>query len=344
MLYKDQSYPLSNSFLIYQLQNNQTLRQIKLYLRQLWDCRLKTVCNSRIQPNFSSKIDFMSQNAVLKQRSITGLIFAAVLIGLIFSGRYGAMILGAVILIVGTYEYIRMVWPNESQKLNLAICLNVFMAFGLIWVVEPYSNAYLSLLILSCLAFLAGIINLYKSFIDHKKWYAVVSLFYLGLPLGLFMSFVFNHSIYNEVIWMGLFLMIWMSDSFAYLVGSRIGKRKLFEKISPKKSWEGFIGAGLITLPLAFIFGNSLFSNPEQLYGLNSEYFQRTGFFWLLIAAIAWTLGTWGDLAESSIKRIFNVKDSGTLLPGHGGILDRFDSFIYILPFILLLLFFCTNL
>ena len=286
----------------------------------------------------------MSQNAVLKQRSITGLIFAAVLISLIFAGRYGAMILGTVILIGGTFEYIRMVWPQDTQKHTLVLSLNVMLVIVLIFGVTLYSELFLWLLILSCLAFLAGIFNLYRPFINHKKWYGVVAVLYLGLPLGLFLSFVYNHPLYNGAMWMGLFLMIWMSDSFAYLVGSRIGKRKLFEKISPKKSWEGFLGAGLITLPLAYLFGNSLFANPDLLYGLNASIFSNLGLFWVLTAAIAWTLGTWGDLVESSVKRTFDVKDSGTLLPGHGGILDRFDSFIYILPFILLLLFFCTNL
>ena len=285
----------------------------------------------------------MSQNQVLKQRAITGVIFGAVLIVLILSGKYGAMALGFTILSVGTFEYVRMIFPLDSNKTITVLGLNIVAAALIIFLVKPYSVAYLYVNIFSCLALLAGIANLYKPFINHNKWYLLISWLYLGLPLGLFLSFVYNHDIYNGFFWLGLFIMIWMSDSFAYLVGSRIGKRKLFEKISPGKSWEGFLGAGVLTLFIAYLLGINAFSNTKQLYNLNSNYFSNTGIFWVLVATIAWTIGTWGDLVESSIKRTFNIKDSGKLLPGHGGILDRFDSYIYILPFILLLLFFCTN-
>lgn len=286
----------------------------------------------------------MNQNQVLKQRSITGIIFGTVLIALILSGKYGATIMGSIILLGSVNEYIRMVIPNQSKTTYTIIALNFLVAALIVLLVKPYSQAYLYINTLTSIAFLVGIANMYtsKPFVNHAKLYSLISVIYLGLPLGLFLSFVINHATYNGFFWLGLFIMIWMSDSFAYLVGSRIGKHKLFEKISPKKSWEGFIGAGILTLTLAYILGSYTFSDPSQLYHLNTTYFLNTGIFWVLVAAIAWTIGTWGDLVESSIKRTFNIKDSGTLLPGHGGILDRFDSFIYILPFILLLLFFCT--
>ncbi len=285
----------------------------------------------------------MNPNQVLKQRSMTGIVFGVVLIALILSGKYGALTLGITILSVGSFEYVRMVYPQDTNKTNTVIGLNIVAAFLILFFVKPYSTAYLSATIFSCLALLAGIINMYKTFVNHKKWYLLISWLYLGLPIGLFLSFVYHSDTYSGFFWLGLFIVIWMSDSFAYLVGSRIGKRKLFARISPGKSWEGFIGAGVLTLIIAYFLGLNTFSNTEQLYHLNSTYFTNTGMFWVLIAAIAWIIGTLGDLVESSIKRIFNIKDSGKLLPGHGGILDRFDSFIYILPFILLLLFFCTN-
>lgn len=285
----------------------------------------------------------MSQNKVLKQRTITGLLFSLVLIILILSGRYGAMTLGAIILVGGTNEYIRMIFPNDRFKITLSISLNIIIAVLIMLLIKPYSTPFYILNIISCIALIIGIVNLYKGFINHTKSYMLLAVLYLGLPLGLYLSFVFNHLQYSGYFWMALFVMIWMSDSFAYLVGSRIGKRKLFEKISPKKSWEGFLGAGIITLPIAYLLGNSFFSNSNLLYNLNSDQFGNAGIFWIIIAAIAWVIGTLGDLVESSIKRTFNIKDSGTLLPGHGGILDRFDSFIYILPFILLLLFLYTN-
>ncbi|HRO07629.1 MAG TPA: phosphatidate cytidylyltransferase [Saprospiraceae bacterium] len=283
------------------------------------------------------------QNDVLRQRSITGLIFAIVLIGLILSGKYGAMCLGVIILSGGTYEYIRMIFPNDKNKMVFVTAFNILFALTLILILPTYSNYYLYLLILSCISFIIGIVNLYKGFINHQKGYWLISVLYIGLPLGLFLNFIYNHANYSGFFWLAMFIMIWMSDSFAYLVGSKIGKRKLFEKISPKKSWEGFLGAGIITLPLAYFLGQSIFSDHGQLYNLRADIFPNIGLFWVIIACLAWVVGTMGDLVESSVKRTFSVKDSGTLLPGHGGILDRFDSFIYLLPFVLLLLFFYTQ-
>ena len=119
-------------------------------------------------------------------------------------------------------------------------------------------------------------------------------------------------------------ILIWVSDSSAYFVGSRIGRRKLFPSISPKKTWEGFYGAGMCTLIGAYVI-----ASITQVNSLN---------FWILFALIIWVLGSLGDLIASHVKRIHGVKDSGSILPGHGGFFDRFDAFIYVLPFILLLL------
>ncbi len=169
-----------------------------------------------------------------------------------------------------------------------------------------------------------GILHLFKPFIKHRKQYPIISIFYLGLPLGLMASYFFKIDVYSTYFFILLISLIWASDSFAYLIGSRIGKRKLFERISPKKTWEGFIGGGFFTLLLGFIY--SIF------------FVEYSVIFWVLASLCVWIIGTLGDLVESSIKRNHDIKDSGKLLPGHGGILDRFDSFIYILPFILLLL------
>ena len=114
-----------------------------------------------------------------------------------------------------------------------------------------------------------------------------------------------------------------MSDSMAYLVGSRIGKTKLFPSVSPNKTWEGTLGAGIFTILAAF-----------GICFLKTEF---TLTFWLLGGIIIWIFGGYGDLVESQLKRYYKVKDSGNFLPGHGGFLDRFDSFIFVLPFVILL-------
>ena len=123
---------------------------------------------------------------------------------------------------------------------------------------------------------------------------------------------------------LGFFLLIWANDTFAYLVGIAIGRTKLFERISPKKTWEGTIGGIICTQGIAYII---------------SIYFtELTMIQWMIIALIISVFGTLGDLVESMFKRSLGVKDSGNILPGHGGILDRFDAVLLCSPFVVVYL------
>lgn len=284
----------------------------------------------------------MSKNQILKQRSITGFVFGIAVLILLMSGKTGTIALACFIGGFSCYEYVRMIFHKNKKKLALSLSI-IYFTIVLLTTILPTSNSFLPLVCISCAAFIGGIINMFYDWIDHKKYFWLVALFYLGMPMGLFISFVLNNDHFFAPFWIGVICMIWMSDSFAYLIGSRIGQRKLFEKISPKKSWEGFLGAGLCTLTAAYFIGIYIFPDTKNMYSINLSEPLNPGFFWMLVAAIAWTIGTLGDLVESSIKRTFNVKDSGKLLPGHGGVLDRFDSFIYILPFILFLLLILSN-
>ena len=139
-------------------------------------------------------------------------------------------------------------------------------------------------------------------------------LFYIVLPCVLLIAL--RHI--NWMIPLALLLMIWMNDTMAYLVGSFIGKTP-FSKISPKKTWEGTIGGGLFTIALAAVWG--YFNKKYQIID------------WMVLAACAAVAGTAGDLLESKLKRMAGVKDSGTMMPGHGGALDRFDSLLVATPF-----------
>ena len=157
----------------------------------------------------------------------------------------------------------------------------------------------------------------------------VLSLLYISLPFGLF-NLVANKSIdevgtYEPLLLIGFFLFVWSSDTFAYLTGSVFGKHRLFERISPKKSWEGSIGGAAITLVIAWFFGNY------------SGIF--TPFTWVIIALFTVVTASFGDLIESLLKRSMEVKDSGNIMPGHGGILDRFDAAIFSIPFYVFLLY-----
>ena len=119
-----------------------------------------------------------------------------------------------------------------------------------------------------------------------------------------------------------MFILIWTNDTFAYIVGKSIGKNKLFERISPKKTIEGFLGGLLFTIIAGYIISRYFtFSSPTS---------------WIITAIILVIFGSLGDLVESKFKRNAGVKDSGTIMPGHGGILDRLDSIIFAIPFLFL--------
>ena len=127
---------------------------------------------------------------------------------------------------------------------------------------------------------------------------------------------------YNPNLIIAILIMIWVNDSFAFLVGKNIGKRKLFVSVSPKKTQEGFLGGLVFALIAALII--SQFNNDFTLVN------------WLIIATIVSVIGTIGDLVESKFKRQANIKDSGNIMPGHGGILDRLDSLLFAAPFVYL--------
>jgi len=162
---------------------------------------------------------------------------------------------------------------------------------------------------------------------------SVLTLAYITLPLIISILLVKgNISSYQETsefyptILLGILILIWVFDSLAYCCGTLFGKHRLYERISPKKSWEGTIGGAFFTV-VASYFLNILFPVLDKTD-------------WIIIAIIVVIFGTLGDLIESMFKRSSHVKDSGNLLPGHGGILDRFDSFIFTIPWIFFYLIF----
>ncbi len=180
---------------------------------------------------------------------------------------------------------------------------------------------FLSLFLLLLLFFALMILEL---FLKSDRPFAamgqqLLGAAYIGVPFTLLISIAFWHDGYAPARVLGLLLLNWTNDTMAYVVGSRIGKTPFFSRISPKKTWEGTLGGIFCTLLTGL--GLSLwlqdFSTAE----------------WLVLAAVVGVFGSLGDLVESMLKRSMQIKDSGSLLPGHGGFLDRFDSFIMVLPF-----------
>ena len=158
----------------------------------------------------------------------------------------------------------------------------------------------------------------------------LTGIFYIALPFGLLNYFYLPSLLPNGVTYgvlLGFFLILWLNDTAAYLVGSAIGKHRLFERMSPKKTWEGSIGGALFALFTAWLLSN---------------YF--TAFLlwqWLALAIIIVVFGTLGDLVESMLKRSLGIKDSGNILPGHGGMLDRFDAVMLSAPVVFVFIVVC---
>jgi phosphatidate cytidylyltransferase len=159
------------------------------------------------------------------------------------------------------------------------------------------------------------------------------SILYTAVPFSMFPFSAFSHSgldsllhhdniIFSPGIVVGFFILLWANDTGAYLVGVSIGRHRLMERISPKKSWEGFFGGLIITAAVSWLLSGWL------------GVVDRTG--WMVISIIVSIAGTYGDLIESMLKRSIGVKDSGTVMPGHGGFLDRFDSVIISFPLVYL--------
>lgn len=167
------------------------------------------------------------------------------------------------------------------------------------------------------------LIKLYKRF-ERKPFtniaFTFLGIFYVAIPFALLHIATFNSGSYNYEIIFGILLILWVSDTGAYFAGTRFGRRKLFERISPKKTWEGFIGGAILGLLMAWIISRYFLSMDTLA--------------WMITGIILVVGGAFGDLVESLLKRSMEIKDSGNSLPGHGGFLDRFDGLLISVPFI----------
>lgn len=264
-------------------------------------------------------------SSVLRTRTITGIIFAAVVISLLVAGSQTASALLIIIALAAAYEYGRIVYGGNSALHWLTMLIGGLAPMAILYYIGYASQGYQMALWLSIIFSVIQIINLYfkSNIIPHKSMGLLVAALYIGLPLALFTLLINHVASYNYLLPLGIIMLIWMSDSMAYVVGSRIGKTKLFPSVSPNKTWEGTLGAGFFTIIFAFILSK-----------ISSDY---SLVFWLVSGLAVWIFGSYGDLVESKLKRFFQIKDSGKILPGHGGFLDRFDSFIFVLPFVILI-------
>lgn len=262
-------------------------------------------------------------------RTITGSVFVICVIGSVVLSQWAFAALFLLVSLAGFWEFTRImrqakIFPHRLAGSVAGITFYssiVFFEFGII-------DTKMLLLNLLWLPFLLIVELFRKSNTPFQNVAAeLIGLAWIVLPLALLNGF-FNHTdgpgwLHGGVL-LGFFLILWIYDSGAYVIGSMFGRHGLIERISPKKSWEGFAGgsaAGLLTA-----------------YLISASFIEFSVLQWLVIAVVIIVFGTLGDLTESMLKRSLDVKDSGSLLPGHGGILDRFDAVFLAAPVVYIII------
>lgn len=259
----------------------------------------------------------------LPQRIATGLLGASgIIFGIVYS-EWTYLLVFFIICILSLREFYKLSGLDGMipQKTFGTICgLTIFF---LSFFIERGSISYRYYFVFFPLLSCVYMIKLYKKF-ERKPFtniaYTFLGIFYIAVPLALLNIAAFEEGTYHFEIIFGCLFILWATDTGAYFAGSLFGKRKLFERISPKKSWEGVIGGALLALAMT--------------YGI-SYFFDLLAFWkWISICVIIVIGGVYGDLIESLLKRSIEIKDSGNSLPGHGGFLDRFDGLFISAPFI----------
>jgi len=266
-----------------------------------------------------------------KQRVITSIVFVIVLVGGTIVHSTALFVIFSTIVVIGLLEFYKIAAKAQHKP---QVASGLF--FGFYVLVSNFliaANLAGKIIYFSYIPFVA-LIMIIELFRQNKDPFAnvattLIGVIYVSMPFGLLSYLVFYPPFgdtYNPSFLLAYFLLMWANDSGAYIVGSLIGKHKLFERISPKKTWEGFIGGAFFTLLAAWAI--SLFLHELSLI------------HWLFVGSITFSFGTFGDLIESQLKRSVGMKDSGKILPGHGGILDRFDSIIFSAPIVFVYLMF----
>ncbi|NAS11765.1 phosphatidate cytidylyltransferase [Poritiphilus flavus] len=252
----------------------------------------------------------------LLRRLITGAVYVILLLSAVYLSSDAFDFLFMVFGLACLYEYKRLVHLRGYY---------IFVAYLTLW----WAYIYLigDKVLINILMFLTITINfalLFYLFSNKKQLYYnyqkfIVGLFYIGGGCIFLTMIPYKDNAFAQSLIMGIFILIWVNDSFAYLVGKNLGRTKLFPQVSPKKTWEGTLGGLVFTLGAAYLMARyEPIVSPTQ---------------WLILAAVIVVMGNLGDLIESKLKRMAGVKDSGAILPGHGGMLDRLDSLVFAAPF-----------
>ncbi|MEM9546654.1 MAG: phosphatidate cytidylyltransferase [Bacteroidota bacterium] len=256
-------------------------------------------------------------------RIFTAMLIVAAVLGVIVLGNQATAVFFLLINIFGGRELCYVLEEEKTPALNVVYMLLCIAPFSLMYLFElDFGTYYETLIVMSTVLMFGLITNLWSNKLNFSKIRFPFTLFYWGLPFSLIAYFLLYSGKEVQFLLFSIILLLWTSDTMAYLTGKAFGKNKLFPSVSPGKTIEGSLGAGISCVIVGMCIAYTL-----------QEPFNK----WLILSLFVWIFGTLGDLVESKLKRLQNVKDSGSLLPGHGGFLDRFDSLVLLIPFLLVL-------
>ena len=261
-------------------------------------------------------------------RSLSGIVYAGVIIGATAFHPYALLALLAVILTAGIVELKHLTVGERAKTLFLTLNL---LGILLLWVhlqfLQDYQNHLVAFLVIVIMSVLIHWVFIKRTTINTEELvYVILGIVYILLPLALAFNIAFIKGHWQPQTLLAIFFFLWANDSFAYITGKWLGKHKLFPQLSPKKTIEGFVGGLIGALVIAHVIAY-FWSN-------------LTVTEWVILSVLTAVFGTIGDLFESALKRAADVKDSGNLIPGHGGILDRLDSFLFAIPIAYFYLYF----
>jgi len=271
------------------------------------------------------------------RRAITGACIVIFVLGGLWLHPISFFLVGAVMIAGTQREYYIMVRGTGVRPQLVTGIISGFLLYFTSTIVAigwlPWEGFLVLIPVISIIMVIELFRNVERPF--DSLAHTFFSILYTAVPFSLFPLAAFNHTglsslvpmegiVFSPGILIGFFLLLWTNDTAAYLVGSSIGRHRLWERISPKKSWEGFFGGLVLTVLVACLFSGWLGVTDTK--------------GWMIIAVIISVAGTFGDLLESMLKRSLGFKDSGTIMPGHGGFLDRFDSVVVAFPLVYLYL------
>ena len=265
-------------------------------------------------------------------RTITGVLFVAVLV-CSFLRPQAMVLLFALITGLTIWEFTGLVNEREHVTVNrlISTVAGVYFFFAVAGFSSELTPSAVFIPYLVSIIYLM-VAELYLKNDDpiHSWAYTMMAQIYIALPFSLLNTLAFHlapqgYVAYDAILPLSVFVFLWMNDTGAYLCGSLLGKHKLFPRISPGKSWEGSIGGGILVIAVAVLVW--YLADQYQLNQLG-----LTAVEWAGLGLTVVIFGTWGDLVESLFKRTLGIKDSGNILPGHGGMLDRFDSSLLAIP------------